>query len=108
MLYNKRVIDSNVPRNEKFFLGLNHICMDWEPFMLPYSVGQFFVGATLSMYPGPKGDRQNYEGVGQVKSYDAITGGLDWEVMQRFYIWEGMLATADDLVIYVRLDGFIK
>ena len=35
-------------------MGVNHICMDWEPFMLPYRAGQFFVGATLNMYPDQK------------------------------------------------------
>jgi len=108
MGYHNQGHDSYDPRKEKFFLGLNHICMDWEPFMLPYRAGQFFVGATLSMYPGPKGDRQNYEGLGQVKSYDAITGEFDWEVMERFSVWGGTLATAGDLVFYGTLDGFIK
>ncbi len=70
-------------------LAINHICMDWEPFMLPYRAGQFFVGATLWMYPGPKGDRQNYLGLGQVKARNVITGKDKWEVMERFAAWGG-------------------
>ena len=87
-------------------MGINHICMDWEPFMLPYRAGQFFVGATLWMYPGPKGDRQNYLGLGQIKAYNAITGKYKWEKMERFAVWGGTLATAGNLVFYGTLDGY--
>ena len=52
MGYHNQGLDSYDPTKELFFLGVNHICMDWEPFMLPYRAGQFFVGATLNMYPG--------------------------------------------------------
>ena len=96
------------PERKLFFMGINHICMDWEPFMLPYRAGQFFVGATLNMYPGPKGNRQTYEGLGQVKAYNAITGEYAWEKMERFAVWGGTLATAGDLVFHGTLDSFIK
>ncbi len=49
-------------RSVKLLHGHQPHRMDWEPFMLPYRAGvSFFVGATLNMYPGPKGGRQNYE-----------------------------------------------
>ncbi|WP_114395827.1 methanol/ethanol family PQQ-dependent dehydrogenase [Oleisolibacter albus] len=108
MGYHNQGHDSFDPARNLFFMGINHICMDWEPFMLPYRAGQFFVGATLDMYPGPKGDRQGYEGLGQVKAYNAITGGYKWEVMERFAVWGGTMATAGGLVFYGTLDGFIK
>lgn len=108
MGYHDQAHDSYDPNKQLFFIAANHICMDWEPFMLPYRAGQFFVGATLSMYPGPKGDRQGYEGLGQVKAYNAITGKFKWEVMERFAAWGGTLATAGNLVFYGTLDGFIK
>ena len=108
MGYHNQGFDSYDPRTQQFFLGANHICMDWEPFMLPYRAGQFFVGATLAMYPGPKGYRQNYEGLGQIKSYNAITGKFAWEKMERFAVWGGTMSTAGDLVFYGTLDGFIK
>ncbi|MBB4200154.1 PQQ-dependent dehydrogenase, methanol/ethanol family [Rhodoblastus sphagnicola] len=108
MGYHNQGFDSYDPNKELFFMGINHICMDWEPFMLPYRAGQFFVGATLSMYPGPKGDRQKYEGLGQVKAYNAITGKFKWEKMERFAVWGGTVATAGNLVFYGTLDGFIK
>jgi len=108
MGYHNQGHDSYDPDKKLFLLGINHICMDWEPFMLPYRAGQFFVGATLSMYPGPKGDRQNYVGLGQVKAYDAINNKFLWEKMERFAVWGGTMTTAGNLVFYGTLDGFIK
>jgi len=108
MGYHNQGHDSYDPSKQLFFMGINHICMDWEPFMLPYRAGQFFVGATLWMYPGPKGDRENYLGLGQIKAYNAISGEYKWEKMERFSVWGGTLATAGNLVFYGTLDGFIK
>jgi methanol dehydrogenase (cytochrome c) subunit 1 len=108
MGYHNQGHDSYDPTKELFFMGINHICMDWEPFMLPYRAGQFFVGATLWMYPGPKGDRQNYLGLGQIKAYNAITGEYKWDKMERFSVWGGTLSTAGNLVFYGTLDGFLK
>lgn len=70
--------------------------------MLPYRAGQFFVGATLHMYPGPKGT------LGQVKAMNAVTGDFKWEVQEKFAVWGGTMATAGDLVFYGTLDGWIK
>ena len=108
MGYHNQGHDSYDPERKVFMLGINHICMDWEPFMLPYRAGQFFVGATLTMYPGPKGDRQNALGLGQIKAYDAISGEMKWEKMERFSVWGGTMATAGGLTFYGTLDGFIK
>ena len=108
MGYHNQGHDSYDPERQLFFMGINHICMDWEPFMLPYRAGQFFVGATLNMYPGPKGDRENALGLGQVKAYNAITGDFKWEVMERFSAWGGTLATAGGVMFYGTLDGYFK
>jgi len=108
MGFHNQGMDSYDPNKELFFLGINHLCMDWEPYMLPYRAGQFFVGANVWTYPGPKGDRQKGIGSGQVKAYNAITGKFAWEKMEKFAIWGGTTATAGDLVFYGTLDGFIK
>ncbi|MDP2902734.1 MAG: methanol/ethanol family PQQ-dependent dehydrogenase [Methylovulum sp.] len=102
MGYHNQGIESYDPAKKLFFMGINHICMDWEPFMLPYRAGQFFVGATLNMYPGPKGT------LGQVKAMNAVTGEFEWEVKEKFAVWGGTTATAGDLVFYGTLDGYIK
>ncbi len=108
MGFHNQGMDSYDPNKELFFLGINHLCMDWEPYMLPYRAGQFFVGANVWTYPGPKGDRQKGIGSGQVKAYNAITGDFAWEKMEKFAIWGGTMATAGNLVFYGTLDGFIK
>jgi len=102
MGYHNQGIESYDPNQKLFFMGTNHICMDWEPFMLPYRAGQFFVGATLNMYPGPKGT------LGQVKAMNSVTGQFAWEVQEKFAVWGGTTATAGDLVFYGTLDGYIK
>jgi methanol dehydrogenase (cytochrome c) subunit 1 len=102
MGYHNQGIESYDPNKQLFFMGTNHICMDWEPFMLPYRAGQFFVGATLNMYPGPKGT------LGQVKAMNSVTGKMEWEVQEKFAVWGGTMATAGDLVFYGTLDGYIK
>ena len=102
MGYHNQGIESYDPNKKLFFMGTNHICMDWEPFMLPYRAGQFFVGATLNMYPGPKGT------LGQVKAMDGVTGEFKWEIAEKFAVWGGTMATAGDLVFYGTLDGYIK
>ncbi|GAB4261956.1 MAG: methanol/ethanol family PQQ-dependent dehydrogenase [Methylomicrobium sp.] len=102
MGYHNQGIESYDPNKQLFFMGVNHICMDWEPFMLPYRAGQFFVGATLNMYPGPKGT------LGQVKAMNSVTGEFEWEVQEKFAVWGGTTATAGDLVFYGTLDGYIK
>lgn len=102
MGYHNQGIESYDPDKKLFFMGINHICMDWEPFMLPYRAGQFFVGATLNMYPGPKGT------LGQVKAMNSVTGKFEWEIQEKFAVWGGTTATAGDLVFYGTLDGHIK
>ncbi len=102
MGYHNQGIESYDPNKKLFFMGTNHICMDWEPFMLPYRAGQFFVGATLNMYPGPKGT------LGQVKAMNSVTGEFEWEIAEKFAVWGGTMATAGDLVFYGTLDGYIK
>ena len=102
MGYHNQGIESYDPDKKLFFMGTNHVCMDWEPFMLPYRAGQFFVGATLNMYPGPKGT------LGQVKAMNSVTGKFEWEIQEKFAVWGGTTATAGDLVFYGTLDGHIK
>ncbi|PPD33948.1 MAG: PQQ-dependent dehydrogenase, methanol/ethanol family [Methylomonas sp.] len=102
MGYHNQGIESYDPEKQLFYMGVNHICMDWEPFMLPYRAGQFFVGATLNMYPGPKGT------LGQVKAMNGVSGEFAWEKQEKFAVWGGTMATAGDLVFYGTLDGYIK
>ncbi len=108
MGYHNQGHDSYDPNKQLFYMGINHICMDWEPScFLIVRVSSSSVprcGCTLVR----RGDRQNYLGLGQIKAYNAISGEYKWEKMERFSVWGGTLATAGDLVFYGTLDGFIK
>ncbi|HEX5464856.1 MAG TPA: PQQ-dependent dehydrogenase, methanol/ethanol family, partial [Burkholderiales bacterium] len=50
------------PETHLFYVPTNHVCMDYEPFQVEYTAGQPYVGATVSMFPGPneKGDMGNF------------------------------------------------
>lgn len=74
--------------------------------MLPYRAGQFFVGATLAMYPGPNGPTKKE--MGQVRAMDGVTGQVKWTKWEKFSVWGGTLATKGGLVFYNTLDGKIK
>lgn len=74
--------------------------------MLPYRAGQFFVGATLAMYPGPNGPTKKE--MGQVRAMDGVTGAVKWTKWEKFSVWGGTLATKGGLVFYNTLDGKIK
>jgi len=104
MGYHNQGHDSIDKKRELVMLGTNMICMDWEPFMLPYRAGQFFVGATLNMYPTP-GNNNN---MGQVKAYDVKTSKFKWVKDEKFAVWGGTTTTAGDLVFHGTLDGYIK
>ncbi len=44
------------PKSKLFYLGTNHICMDYQAFSVKYRSGFPYVGATLSMFPADHGD----------------------------------------------------
>ncbi|HEX5464183.1 MAG TPA: PQQ-binding-like beta-propeller repeat protein, partial [Burkholderiales bacterium] len=87
-----------------FYVPTNHVCMDYEPFQVEYTAGQPYVGATVSMFPGPneKGDMGNFI------AWDAAKGKIVWSKPERFSVWSGVLATAGDVVFYGTLEGYIK
>lgn len=101
------------PKTGLFYVPTNHVCMDYEPNEVAYTAGQPYVGATLSMYPGP-GDITNPvkeiegERMGTFIAWDATTGKIKWSIPERFSVWSGALATAGDVVFYGSLEGNLK
>jgi PQQ-dependent dehydrogenase (methanol/ethanol family) len=91
------------PRTGLFYVPTNHVCMDYEPFKVSYTAGQPYVGATLSMYPAPGGDR-----MGTFIAWDATKGEIVWSNPELFSVWSGALATAGDVVFYGTLEGYLK
>ncbi|WP_282606036.1 lanthanide-dependent methanol dehydrogenase XoxF5 [Pelagibius sp. Alg239-R121] len=91
------------PKSGLHYVPTNHVCMDYEPFRVSYTAGQPYVGATLSMYPGPDGDH-----MGNFIAWDATEGKIVWSKKEKFSVWSGALATAGDVVFYGTLEGYLK
>jgi PQQ-dependent dehydrogenase (methanol/ethanol family) len=90
------------PQTNMFYVPTNHVCMDYEPFRVSYAAGQPFVGATLSMYPGPGGNMGNFI------AWDPTQHKIAWSVPEQFSVWSGALATAGNVVFYGTLEGYLK
>jgi lanthanide-dependent methanol dehydrogenase len=90
------------PQTNMFYVPTNHVCMDYEPFRVSYTAGQPFVGATLSMYPGPGGNMGNFI------AWDPVQHKIAWTIPYQFSVWSGALATAGNVVFYGTLEGYLK
>ena len=91
------------PKNNRFYVPTNHVCMDYEPFKIEYTAGQPYVGATLSMFPAPGGTH-----MGNLVAWDAGTGKIVQSKPEKFSVWSGVLTTAGGLVCYGTLEGYLK
>ena len=91
------------PQTELFYVPTNHVCMDYEPFKVSYTAGQYYVGATLSMYPPP-----GQNNMGNFIAWDGKTGKIVWSDPELFSAWGGALATAGGVVFYGTLEGYLK
>ncbi|WP_024275421.1 methanol/ethanol family PQQ-dependent dehydrogenase [Hyphomicrobium sp. 802] len=87
-----------------FYVPANHVCMDYEPFKVSYAAGQPFVGATLSMFPGP----DKPERMGTFLAWDAGKGKIVWSKPEQFSVWSGALTTAGGVAFYGTLEGYFK
>ncbi|MGI8739516.1 MAG: methanol/ethanol family PQQ-dependent dehydrogenase [Gammaproteobacteria bacterium] len=103
------------PNTGLFYVPTNHICMDYEPYKVEYVAGQPYVGATLSMFPGPNvitnpvnADEAKQPRLGTFIAWDATTGKIKWSIAEPFAVWSGALATAGDVVFYGTLEGYVK
>lgn len=87
-----------------FMVPTNHVCMNYEPFQIQYTAGQPYVGATLSMFPGPS----EHGDMGKFIAWDPVHGRIAWSKPERFSVWSGVLSTAGDVVFYGTLEGYLK
>ncbi len=90
------------PQTNMFYVPTNHVCMDYEPFRVSYTAGQPFVGATLSMYPGPGGNMGNFI------AWDPTQHKIAWSIPYQFSVWSGALATSGNVVFFGTLEGYLK
>jgi PQQ-dependent dehydrogenase (methanol/ethanol family) len=91
------------PRTKLFYVGTNHICMDYQAFGVKYKGGFPYVGAILSMYPADHGNTR-----GRLIAYDSISGQTKWSVDDTFQVYSGPLTTDGNVVFYGTLDGWFK
>ncbi|MFA5950198.1 MAG: methanol/ethanol family PQQ-dependent dehydrogenase [Hyphomicrobium sp.] len=91
------------PMTNLFYVPVNNVCMDYEPFKVSYTPGQPYVGATLSMFP-PEG--QDY--TGKLTAWDASKGKIVWDQNEPFSVWSGVLTTAGGLACHGTLEGYFK
>ena len=96
------------PQTGLFYVPTNHVCMDYEPFLVEYVAGQPYVGATLSMFPAGRVMMDGTDNLGNFIAWDAAKGEIVWSVPEAFSVWSGALATAGDVVFYGTLDGYLK
>ena len=78
--------------------------MDYEPFRVSYTAGQPYVGATLSMYPGPRAATTWATSSPGMRR----TGKIVWSDPEQFSVWSGALATKGGVVFYGTLEGYLK
>ncbi|HEY2842973.1 MAG TPA: methanol/ethanol family PQQ-dependent dehydrogenase [Bryobacteraceae bacterium] len=91
------------PKSKLFYVGTNHICMDYQAFSVKYRGGFPYVGATLSMFPADHGNIR-----GKLIAYDAVSGQIKWTVNEMFQVYSGPLTTDAGVLFYGTLDGWFK
>ena len=91
------------PKSKLFYVGTNHICMDYQAFSVKYRGGFPYVGATLSMFPADHGDVR-----GRLIAFDQVTGQTKWAVNDKFQVYSGPLTTDGGVLFYGTLDGWFK
>ncbi len=90
-------------RTKLFYVGTNHICMDYQAFAVKYKAGFPYVGAILSMYPADHGNVR-----GRLIAYDAASGETKWSVDHTWQVYSGPLTTDGNVLFYGTLDGWFK
>ena len=91
------------PKSKLFYVGTNHICMDYQAFSVKYRGGFPYVGATLSMFPADHGNTR-----GRLIAFSPITGETKWAVNETFQVYSGPLTTDAGVLFYGTLDGWFK
>jgi lanthanide-dependent methanol dehydrogenase len=91
------------PKTKLFYVGTNHICMDYQAFSVKYRGGFPYVGATLSMFPADHGNTR-----GRLIAFNPVTGETKWAVNEAFQVYSGPLTTDAGVLFYGTLDGWFK
>ncbi|MBV8905492.1 MAG: methanol/ethanol family PQQ-dependent dehydrogenase [Acidobacteriia bacterium] len=91
------------PKTKLFYVGTNHICMDYQAFSVKYRGGFPYVGATLSMFPADHGNTR-----GRLIAFNPVSGETKWATNETFQVYSGPLTTDSGVLFYGTLDGWFK
>jgi glucose dehydrogenase len=91
------------PKSKLFYVGTNHICMDYQAFSVKYRSGFPYVGATLSMFPADGGSTR-----GRLIAFNHLTGETKWAINDTFQDYSGPLTTDGGVLFYGTLDGWFR
>jgi len=90
------------PRTQRLYLPQQNLCQDAMTSTVSHIPGTPFVGADLTIKPGPGGYR------GEFAAWDPVARRKAWSIRERFPVWSGALVTAGDVAFYGTMDGWFK
>ena len=90
------------PRTKLIYVPHQHLCMNFKTAEVGYIAGTPFVGATVDMFAGPRGDR------GRFMAWDPVKQEKAWSIQEKFPVWSGTLVTAGDVAFYGTMDRMFK
>jgi alcohol dehydrogenase (cytochrome c) len=90
------------PRTGFIYIPHNNLCAEFQGVQANYISGTPYVGANVKMYPGPGGNR------GEFEAWDPVQAKAVWKVQEEFPAWSGAVVTAGDVVFYGTMDGWFK
>lgn len=100
----KEVVPSSFsPRTGLLYIPAHNTCMDYGGVEVSYIKGAAYVGASVSMKPGPQ------ETQGQLIAWDVKNAKQVWSIPEKpFPVYSGVLSTAGDVVFYGTMDRWFK
>ena len=90
------------PRTGLVYIPHQNLCMDEESLSANYIAGTPYVGMNVKMYPGPGGNR------GEFEAWNPQTGKQVWAIKEDLPVWSGAMVTAGDVAFYGTMDGWFK
>ena len=79
-----------------------NLCMDEEGLSANYIAGTPYVGMNVKMFPGPGGNR------GEFEAFNPVTGKQVWAIKEDLPVWSGTVVTAGNVAFYGTMDGWFK
>jgi PQQ-dependent dehydrogenase (methanol/ethanol family) len=91
------------PRTGLLYIPAHNTCMDYTGLPANYIAGTPYLGADVTMKPGPGGDQ------GIFIAWDIRNGKAAWMINEGHWpLYSGVLSTAGDVVFYGTLDRWFK